>query len=133
MRASPPSDFSLPILMMWTDGMDQAHWNLPREAGQNAPKEWAKYQRPRAKVQGVWLFWWEVSFYVADNCMPHDSGMTCEVIARSLERVKEIAEERQIPLPPEFVLWTDNTPRENKKFHCHCILAGLSWTGDVSI
>ena len=62
----------------------------------------------------MWVFWWEVTFFVADHCMPHDSSMTCEVIARALERVKDIARERQIPVPPEFVLWTDNTPRENK-------------------
>ena len=40
--------------------------------------------------------------------------MTCEVIARALERVQAIARERGIPVPPELVLWTDNTPRENK-------------------
>ena len=114
MRSSPPEDFSLPLLVLWTDGMDQAHWGIPREAGTNAPREWGKYQRPRAKVQGCWVFWWEVTFFVADHCMPHDSSMTCEVIARALERVRAIARERGTAVPPEVVIWTDNTPRENK-------------------
>ena len=114
LRASPPSDYSLPVLVIWTDGMDQAHWNLPREAGHCAPRDWAKYQRPRAKVQGCWVFWWGVTFFIADHCMPHDSSMTCEVIARALEKVKTIALRKRIAVPPELILWTDNTPRENK-------------------
>jgi hypothetical protein len=114
LRSSPPEDLTLPVLVMWTDGMDQAHWSIPREAGSNAPRDWAKYQRPRCKVQGCWLFWHEVTFYFADHCMPHDASMTCEVIAQSLERVKAIALERGEPVPPELIVWTDNTPRENK-------------------
>ena len=114
LRSSPPEDLTLPVLVMWTDGMDQAHWNIPREAGNNAPRDWSKFQRPRCKVQGCWLFWHEVTFFIADHSMPHDSSMTCEVIAQALERVRAIAHERGETVPPELIVWTDNTPRENK-------------------
>ena len=72
------------------------------------------FKRPRCKVQGVWAFFFGVHMFVADAVMPHDASMTCEVIARALEHCEEVAKHRGKVMPREFVLWTDNTTRENK-------------------
>ena len=74
----------------------QAHWVLPRWPSHRAPHDWQKYMRPRAKVQGVWVYFIEVTFFIADPVMPHDSSMIVEVIAQCLERVDEICRERNI-------------------------------------
>ena len=103
----------------------QAHWVLPRWPSHRAPHDWQKYMRPRAKVQGVWVYFIEVTFFIADPVMPHDSSMIVEVIAQCLERVDEICRERNIARPTEFVLWTDNTSRENKNSTMMAYLAHL--------
>jgi hypothetical protein len=125
MRTMPPHGVSTPVLVVMTDGMDQAHWSLPRYRALRAPKEWAKYIRPKCKVQGIWLFFIGVYFFVADATMPHDSNMTIEVIAQALERVRLVCERRRIAMPSELIVWCDNTVRENKNQYVMTYLAML--------
>ena len=75
-----------------TDGMDQAHWAIPRMRGLRGPKSWGKYFRPRVKVQGVWVFFLGVYFFLADDTQAHDSNMTIEVIARALDQKINISQ-----------------------------------------
>ena len=74
-----------PVLCIMTDGMDQAHWSIPRMRGLRGPKSWGKYFRPRVKVVGVWVFFLGVYFFLGDQTQAHDSNMTIEVIARALD------------------------------------------------
>ena len=114
MRTTPPHGVPTPVLVLMTDGMDQSHWSVPRMRHLRGPKSWAKYIRPRCKVQGVWVFFVGVFFFVADHSMPHDSNMTVECIALALERVRIICRRRGWGVPKELVVWADNTARENK-------------------
>ena len=116
LRTTPPFGVSKPVLFLMTDGMEQSHWATPRLRGLRGPKRLSTYRRPQCKVQGVWVFWFQVHFFVADSNMPHDASMTCEVIARSLECVKQICLERGLSMPAEFVIWTDNCVRENRNW-----------------
>ena len=81
-----------PVLVIMTDGMDQAHWAIPRMRGLRGPKSWGKYFRPRVKVQGVWVFFLGVYFFLADDTQAHDSNMTIEVIARALDQKINISQ-----------------------------------------
>ena len=81
-------------LVACTDGMDQSHWCTPRMPHLRGPKSLAKLRRPRAKVQGCWLFYYGVFFFIADEVQPHDSSFTVECLARALERVRIIAREK---------------------------------------
>ena len=78
---------SRPLVFM-TDGMDQSKWAVPRMRHLQGPKSWGKYVRPRVKVQGLWMFWCGVEFFLADETTAHDSSMTVETLARGLEAAK---------------------------------------------
>ncbi|CAE7219733.1 unnamed protein product [Symbiodinium sp. CCMP2592] len=113
LRLLPP-DGPKAMLVMMTDGMDQAHWSVPRLPGWKAGKQFSTLHRPRCIVQGCWVFHYGLHFIVADKTQPHDSNFVVETVARALEHVHRTAVRLGRPLPREFVLWTDNTTRENK-------------------
>ncbi len=113
-RTTPPFGIAQPVLCVFTDGMEQSHWSIPRLRHHRGSKSLSAFQRPRAKVQGVWCFYYGIHMYIADATMPHDASLTCEVIARALERCREVARRRGIELPKELVVFADNTTRENK-------------------
>ena len=92
-----------PVLLVQTDGMDQAKWSVPRlwdrpskEMGsvvrtgpelfyfqcvlvQLVSNSIHQIVRPRMKVQGVWIQSVCLQLYVADVHLAHDSSMTVEV------------------------------------------------------
>lgn len=70
-----------------------------------ASKSLSKYVRPKCKVQGVMCHWFSLTFFICDSTEPHDSNLVVECLARCLERVKQIADSRGIPMPKEIVLW----------------------------
>ena len=104
MRSKAPTP-EIPVLVVWTDGMDQAKWCIPRFPNLRAAKRLGSFQRPRCKVQGVWLFHVGLYFYVADATMPHDAAFTVECIARALERMKAACASRSLPVPTELIIW----------------------------
>ena len=127
LRTASPLAAQKPVLCVMTDGMDQAHWSVPRLPKWKGPKRFSegKVRRPRCKVQGVWCFFYSLHIVVADSVQPHDSSFTAEVIARTLERCRAVAEARGLPLPKEMTLWTDNTVRENKNQGVLLLLASM--------
>ena len=114
MRTTPPFGVAKPILQAFTDGMANTHWCIPRLRNHRGVKTLSALPRPRCKVQGVWAFYYGVHLFVADSTMPHDADMTCEVVARALEKCKEVAALRGQELPEEVAFWTDGTTRENR-------------------
>jgi hypothetical protein len=93
------------ILFCQTDGMDQAKWSVPRSPGWVQSKSAGRYERPRLKVQGVWMHWLGLFIFVGDPHQPHDSSMTIECITRALERVIEHCRVLGAKEPSEFLLW----------------------------
>lgn len=127
LRTTWPAVGQKPILCLMTDGMDQAHWAVPRLPKWRGPKKFAegKIRRPRCKVQGAWCFFYNIHIVVADPVMPHDSSFTAEVVMRTLERCRVVAQEKGLPYPRELCLWTDNTVRENKNVCILLLLASM--------
>lgn len=113
LRSTPPSA-AKPILLIQTDGMDQAHWAIPRLPGWKAGKRFSNLARPKVIVQGAWCYYFGFHVVLGDATQAHDSNYIMEVLARVLEHVASVSRRRQIPVPEELCLWTDNTPRENK-------------------
>ena len=114
LRTTPPYGVAKPILAVFTDGMANTHWCIPRLRKHRGAKSLSALPRPKCKVQGVWVFYYGVHLFVADSTMPHDADMTCEVVARALQKCKEVAALRGQPLPEEVAFWTDGTTRENR-------------------
>jgi len=105
LRSVPPWGTLQPTLVIWMDGMDQAHWAIPRYRGLRPSKGMEKFVRPRCKVQGVWVFWMSITFYIMDCTLPHNANATVETLARSLEGVFQQAAARNLPPPKEVVIW----------------------------
>eukprot|EP00438_Fugacium_kawagutii_P002097 Skav227031 [mRNA] locus=scaffold6915:16038:17861:- [translate_table: standard] len=113
LRKTPPSA-PHPVLVVLTDGMDQAKWAIPRFSGWRAAKRFASLSRPKVIVQGVWCCYFGFHVFIGDCIQQHDSSFIFECLARALERIAAISRRKQISVPPEILLWTDNTSRENK-------------------
>ena len=133
LRSLPPT-CNRPVLFLTTDGMDQSFWSIPRLQHWRGPKQMggANVRRPRCKVQGCWAFFHGVHMFIADSVQPHDASMTCECVARVLEQCKVFASKKGQRLPPELVVMTDNTCRENKCTTFMLYLASLQARGMFS-
>lgn len=88
-----------------TDGMDQAKWALPRYKGLRPCKSLGSLKRPQLKIQGVWVYWFRLDFWVLDPDQPHDSSAVVECVARSLEGMRAMCLEKNLPVPTELHMW----------------------------
>ncbi|CAE7229263.1 NHX3 [Symbiodinium sp. KB8] len=90
LRTIPPGS-SKPVLLIITDGMDQAHWRVPRLPNFRAGKAFSSpgLSRPKCIVQGLWIFFFGVHFLIGDKVQPHDSSFIIEAVARGLEKIRE--------------------------------------------
>lgn len=112
--SSISKDHDSDTLVLVTDGMDQSKFALPRDKGLQTLSSWSKFHRPRAKVHGVWAIGWCLQVGVLDEDQRHDSSCVIELVARTLERVAEIASAEGRKFPSTILLWGDNTVREAK-------------------
>lgn len=104
LRSVPPWQLSR-TLVIWTDGMDQAKWSIPRYKGLRPSKLMANFRRPKCKVQGVWCFHIGLHMYVMDADQQHDANSVVECLSRSLEKVLADCAQRGLPPPVELLLW----------------------------
>lgn len=118
MRSTPPWGTDKPTIVIWMDGMDQAKWSIPRFKGLRASKQASAFVRPRCKLQGLWVFYMSMSFYVMDSTLPHNSNATVETLARALEDVFAQAKAKGLPPPREVCLWV-RRPLIETKLHAY--------------
>ena len=85
------------------DGMDQSKWAVPR--CQQLTKTLAKHERPRAKLQGVWMHNVALCMYALDVRQATDGSMVVEALARSLEKMWAICRQRGRPGPKRILIW----------------------------
>ena len=114
-------------LMIFLDGMDQAHWRLPRFPGLRTPHYLSKCSRPTVVVEGVWVVGHGVFFYLLDKDQAHGSNSVLECLARALESVESALRARGKRMPKHLILVHDNTVREMKnqmvfKYWCTHVL-----------
>lgn len=94
------------------DGMDQSKFMCPRNIA--ASKLWDSFWRPQLGFIGVLVHGVCEIFYVLEPGLQKSGSTIVEVLARSLERVKDILAQRGISMPRHIQLQLDNTTRENK-------------------
>ncbi len=78
------------FVVVMGDGMDQAHWRLPRDPGLKTVKSIASLKRPQCVVHMIWVYGIHIRFYISDCDMAHDSSMITECLAQSLEKTAEL-------------------------------------------
>lgn len=85
------------------DGMDQSKWAVPR--CQQLTKALAKHDRPRAKIQGVWLHNVALCMDVLDVRQATDASMVVECLAKAMEKMWSICLEQGKSGPKRILLW----------------------------
>ena len=85
--------------------MDQSKWAVPRDRLLQSTKQAQGLQKPKMKVQGVWLHGVDLSLYVIHPAVPADSSLVTECLQKSLERAAVKFQERGVPFPSQFMAW----------------------------
>ena len=83
--------------------MDQSKWSIPRV--RQMTKSLSKYDRPRSKIQGVWLHGVALFLWVLDPRSGADASMVVEALMRSLDRMEEMLAEKGRPRVRRLLLW----------------------------
>ena len=91
------------------DGMDQAHFKVPRVLDEHS-KLFQKLFRPPVHVLGGWIHRFMFNFVCSDPDLKKDATTQIEVIMRCLSDVVD----QHSGLPLGFVCQQDNCPREGK-------------------
>ena len=85
--------------------MDQSKWSIPRCRHGVLTKSIAKYDRPRTKLQGVWLHSVCLCMYALDVRQSADGSMVAECLSKAFDKMLEICRARHRPPPKRIVLW----------------------------
>lgn len=83
--------------------MDQSKWSIPRS--QTLTKSLAKHDRPRTKLQGLWMHNVALCMYCIDVRQATDASMVVEALARGLEKMWEICRGHGKPGPKRILVW----------------------------
>ena len=83
--------------------MDQSKWAIPRS--KVLTKNLAKYERPKGKIQGIWVHNICLCLFVVDPRVHCDASMVIETLCRSLEHAKKICDRLQVDMPKRLLLW----------------------------
>lgn len=106
------------VLVIMTDGADQAKFALPRDPGLRSAYRVSNLFRPRCKIHGCWAFGYSLNIAVLDEVQKHDSSCVLELIAQTLETVNGICIEQGTSMPHTLLVLGDNTVRELKNQYC---------------
>ena len=87
------------------DAMDQSKWSIPRVKHNQLTKSVAKYDRPRVKLQGVWLHGAILALYVIDVRQSGDGSLVAECLSKALDKLKEVCDQRGRSYPKRIFLW----------------------------
>ena len=112
-----------PVLVIHWDGMDQAKWSIPR-VSKTTSKTFSGFDRPRLKVQGIWLHHYSLQFFVLDPRLNSGSSAICDCASRALEAMVVECRRRNVDVPKDITVWSDNTVSENKNM---TVLTFLAW------
>lgn len=85
--------------------MDQSKWAVPRCRHQVLTKKLAKFDRPRTKLQGVWLHGVCLCLYAIDVRQSGDGSMVAECLSKALDKMKSICDQRGRKYPKRILLW----------------------------
>ena len=85
------------------DGMDQSKWCIPRS--KVLTKSLFKHERPKTKIQGVWVHNICLCLFVLDPRMQADGSTIIETLYRALDKAHQICASHGKKMPPRLLLW----------------------------
>ena len=115
----------LGVLCIIIDSMDQVKTAWPQYKFARKPHSLENLSRPRVIVSAVLCHGWCTNLYVTDESLHHGASSFCEMIARSLDKVADIAAKTGREFPKHLVIQADNTTAQNKNSVVSLFLAHL--------
>ena len=113
------------VLTIIIDSMDKTKAAWPQYTFQK-DKRLDKFIRPKLVITVVIAHGYCTDFYVADDeVMFHGASTFCEILVRTLERVRLICESRGQSMPQHLVVQSDNTTAQAKNEEVTKLLAIL--------
>jgi len=112
-----------PILVIHWDAMDQSKWSVPRHKNCNS-KTFQTYDRPRLRVMGVWLHFFDLRLFILDPRLHAGGSAVVECASRAIEDLVLQCQQKGVEVPSELCVWSDNTVKENKN---QTVLSWMQW------
>lgn len=113
------------VLSIIIDSMDKTKCAWPQYTFQKN-KDTDKWRRPRIVITCVMAHGYCCDFYLADDEeMFHGASTFCELLTRTLSRVRDICGQRGTPFPAHLVVQSDNTTSQAKNAEVQKFLAIL--------
>ena len=113
------------MLTIIIDSMDQVKTAWPQYKFFRKPHSLENQKRPRVILSAVLCHGWCTNVYISDESLHHGASSFCELIARSLDRVADIAGKKGRAFPQHLVIQADNTTAQNKNSVVSLFLAHL--------
>ena len=85
--------------------MDQAKWSCPRNEKAMNAKALSGFQKPRFKVEGVWVHNTVLALWIIDCRVASDSSMVLETLSRTIQVVGDACERKGVAFPSQLCVW----------------------------
>lgn len=85
--------------------MDQSKWSLPRHREVQSSREASVLQRPRIKLQGVWLRGVCLHLFAVHPGIPSDPSLVCECLLRAIEMAHDVFKKEGRKFPDSLMCW----------------------------
>ncbi|CAJ1363954.1 unnamed protein product, partial [Effrenium voratum] len=95
---------SLNVLTIIIDSMGQVKTAWPQYKFPRKPHSLENQKRPRVILSAVLCHGWCTNVYISDESLHHGASSFCELIARSLDRVADIAGKKGRAFPQHLVI-----------------------------
>ena len=102
------------VLTIIIDSMDKAKFAFPRWHFKRLPKGMDQAARPKLVLTASIAHGYCHGLYMSHDDLCHGASYFLEIVARTIVKVQEICEARQIEFPDHLVLQSDNTPAQAK-------------------
>ena len=117
------------ILCIITDSMDKAKSAWP-QWGFRTPKTLDSFRRPKLVITASVAHGFAGCLLLShDEQAPHGASAFCEVLSRTIEKVKRICVEKRFLFPNQLVVQVDNTTAQAKNHEAVLFLASLVGRG----
>lgn len=113
------------VLCIIIDGMDQCKTAWPQYPFHRKPAVLEKMTRPRVILSAVLCHGWCSNIFLTEDSLFHGASSFCELLARSFDKVADIAEKTGRVFPQHLVVQCDNTTAQNKNSCVSMFMANL--------
>ena len=110
---------------MIIDSMGKTKFAWPRYSFGRRPHDLVDVCRPRISFTIAMAHGYCVDMYAAPEQLNHGSDAFLEVLCRTIDHVRRICQQRNLPFPRHLVIQSDNTVAQAKNQHVAVFLAFL--------